>query len=567
MVGVSGGQGSHELVSKCLTEIGSVGLTKAEAVSEDGHIVYFTASGHANGECPVGETAPPATWLYARVDGESENAHTVLVSGPASRGCESAECVANSSDADAQTAYFAGASRDGSRVFFMDTQQLTDTASQSEGNAFVGCGSISGPGGCNLYESVCAAPCGSPGEAPDPLARELVDVSAPVGSEPGGPRVQGVVAVSDDGSHVYFVAQGKLTGEEENGQGERAVSGKDNLYVYAEGRLTFITILAASDEQQDQWQYHEGLVANVTPGGGFLVFTDDRALTGDDTRREGEAAAQVFEYDAATRVLKRVSVGEEGYNDNGNAETGNAYVVPALFGGAFEDGMVPVRRDPSVSANGELVFFESPVALVPGALGDVRIGEGKYAENIYEYYRGQVSLISDGRDTAPLGQVSEAQSGGPTALLGVSASGANVVFSTFDQLTSGDGDDQRDYYDAHVCTVSEPCVERSSVPGPCGEGSCQAAGSPAAAAVVPGSVSFVGPGDKTTVVVPVVAPLTPAQRLKKAVKACRAKRVRRRRVACERTARREYRLAVKARRARVRGRSGLYVGAGSGKRG
>lgn len=59
-------------------------------------------------------------------------------------------------------------------------------------------------------------------------------------------------------------------------------------------------------------------------------------------------------------------------------------------------------------------------------------------------------------------------------LLGSDATGANVFFATTDQLTSQDTDTQRDYYDAHICTVSDPRIPPTAEPPPpCGERSCR----------------------------------------------------------------------------------------------
>jgi hypothetical protein len=368
-----------------------------------------------------------------------------------------------------------------------------------------------------------------------------------------------VMAVSADGSHVYFVAEGVLTGEEENEEHEKAVSGEDNLYVYDEGpggtrgHVTFITRLAGGDKQEEQWISKESGTANVTPDGGFLVFTDDRALTKDDSREEGadaEHAAQVFEYDAATRVLRRISVGENEYNDDGNSETGNAYV--AFPGREATDGSVPIRRDPSMADNGELVFFESPIALVSGALEDASIGEGKYAYNVYEWYNGQVYLVSDGKDTTGDSAVSESQNPrGPTELLGVGVNGADVIFSTFDQLVPEDQDTQRDYYDAHLCsTEGKPCIEQVLEPGPCVEGACQGPVGAPAAVGVPGSVTLSGSGNLPPLPVAklVVKPLTRAQKLASALTACHAKKDAKKRRACEALARKDFGPVHKAKR-------------------
>jgi hypothetical protein len=552
MVGVEGGYDSgenYDLVSVCGTHLGDLESgNSAEAVSENGHIVYFTAVRTPG--CAVGAKAPLVTGLYERVDGESVDAHTVLISGRAAAGCDTLVCEENASKVeDLRTANFEGASSDGSRVFFTDGQQLTNGAVESSVSAAEEQCAAPEPGGCNLYESVCTEPCGPPGEAPDPKARELFDVSETAEAE--GPRVQGVVAVSADGSHVYFVAEGVLTGEEENEEHEKAVSGEDNLYVYDEGpdgtrgHVTFITRLSGTDKQEEQWISKTSGRANVTPDGGFLVFTDDRALTKDDTRAEGadaEGAAQVYEYDAATRVLRRISVGEDEYNDDGNAETGNAYIAfPAR---EATDGSVPIRRDPSMADNGELVFFESPVALVPGALEDASIGEGKYAYNVYEWYNGQVYLVSDGKDVTADSAVSESQNlRGPTELLGVGVNGADVIFSTFDQLVPEDQDTQRDYYDAHLCsTEGKPCIERVLEPGPCVEGACQGAVGAPAGVGASGSATLSGSGNLPPPPVEklVVKPLTRAQKLAKALKACHTKANKKKRKACEATARKDY---------------------------
>ena len=76
-----------------------------------------------------------------------------------------------------------------------------------------------------------------------------------------GPQVQGVVAISPDGSHVYFVAQGVLT-TTANGQGQTATAGANNLYVferdaaYPDGWTSFIATLPGADvgsEGQIDW--------------------------------------------------------------------------------------------------------------------------------------------------------------------------------------------------------------------------------------------------------------------------------------------------------------------------
>ena len=55
--------------------------------------------------------------------------------------------------------------------------------------------------------------------------------------------VLGLVTASEDGSYVYFVAEGMLTSEKNNEGGE-PVAGQPNLYLSHGGRVVFIATLA-----------------------------------------------------------------------------------------------------------------------------------------------------------------------------------------------------------------------------------------------------------------------------------------------------------------------------------
>jgi hypothetical protein len=552
LVNVRGGVGSHELISVCGAQLGAGANGERQqklygAMSEDGHVVFFTAVGRGAGsECEKHASAaeaPAARELYARVDGEvSGLARSVLISAPTAGVC-SGECAVNAgSEAEARDAVFSGASVDGSRVFFLDTQQLTNGASQSSESAYSpGCDGLGGPGGCNLYMSVCEDCQGLTAGEEEPR-RELVDVSAGAAG-PEGPRVQGVVAISSDGSHVYFVARGVLTGEEDNLNGEKAVEEAENLYDYSGGHVVFVARLSPADEAE--W-LGGNLIANVSPDGEHLVLTSHRALTAGDTRVESEAAAQVFEYDAATRVMTRVSVGEEGFDENGNGGTGNATIVGPEHDFVAES--VPMRSDPSMSDDGEFVFFESPIGLTAGVVSDVpdgstghRPGFG-FVQYVYEFHDGHVYLISDGQEVSAQGKLGVS----PVELLGSDSTGANVFFATFGPLVPEDSDTLRDYYDAHVCSEGEPCAAPAGEVLPCEEGSCRGAPGPAPVFGAPSSSVFSGAGNfaptPAAAVVTKTKPklLTRAQKLAAALRVCRRDRQRSRRVGCEKAARRKY---------------------------
>jgi hypothetical protein len=581
LVGVSGGyeEGkNHNLISTCGTQLGTESTWNA--LSADGRTVFFTAnqreepgcfgSGAANklAEVPVGE-------LYARVDGEESGAHTVaisqpdapetLASTPADKNCTSGECQKDITEKENwRTAGFEGGSEDGSKVFFLDPQQLTDGATQGAGNG-IQCDSSENH--CNLYLYDFGRPAGE----------NLIDVSA--GDTSGlGPRVQGVLATSADGSHVYFLANGVLaSGATPGNCNFGSEQGRCNLYVYERdarypaGHTAFIASLFPVDArallERAQRQ------ANVTPDGRFLVFRSTADLTPDDVR--GPGYNQIFRYDAQTEQLVRISIGERGFNDNGNAGTGDATIVPAL---EAERHAGPPRGDPTMSNDGSYVFFQSPVALTPHSLNDVVAGhfnaEPEYAQNVYEWHAGHVYLISDGHDVStsklpcsekrigePASQVEVFESA--TCLLGADATGSNVFFTTSDRLVPQDTDTQVDIYDARICDPEHgnPCIQPApkELP-PCGGEACHGIPPQRSSLLTGGSATFNGALNPTPPPLPKAktAAQLRAEKLAKALSSCRKKykKQKRRRAACERQAHKAYGAKKAAKRATTNRRPG-----------
>jgi len=569
LVGVSGGQGSSDLISVCNTALGvhtdDPGL---RTMSADGRAVFFTAEKCESGTGANAGREVPVKEVFARVENGEPGAHTVAISQPKAlsalaidAACSTEQCQLDISEpVNWRDGGFVAASADGSKVFFLSTQRLTDQASQdpSVSDTASSCAQTEGPGGCNLYMY------DSEGSA----GRFLTDVSA--GDTSGdGPRVQGVMAVSNDGSHVYFVAKGVLTGMA-NERGQTASDGSENLYVFEQdaqhpsGHIAFIASLPPSDEQQSllsgtEWR-NGPEVANVTPDGRFLVFTSRAALTAG--MPPGEGPSQVFRYDAQTGELVRISIGERGFNDNGNGGVGNASIVWSRHGSATRAGMA--RTNLTMSNDGAYVFFMSPIALTPGALNDVQIatserGEAEYAQNVYEYHDGHVSLISDGRDVTTTGINEYCGLYSNVCLIGTDASGSNVFFSTADQLVPSDTDTQVDYYDARICTSADPCIHEPAVPlPPCLGEACH--GTPAGTPSLLGAptATFNGQGNLTSQSSGGATPrsLTRTQKLARALKACRGKRERRKRAACERLVRRRYGSVHKAKRPSTIGKAG-----------
>jgi hypothetical protein len=431
-----------ELISRCGILLGSGSTAAGEAaagygygslpsypVSRNGETVFFTAEACAGG--------PPVTEVFARIDNGQSGARTVAISEPSKEDCSACDTEAGV----LAGARFAGASADGSKVFFTTAQPLLGSDTST-----------------NLYEYDFDAPAGERIIRVSGEDSTVSNAAAEVELQPYSPVELPVAKVSEDGSHVYFLANGVLT-KTPNGEGESAEAGAHNLYVferdgaYPAGRIAFVARLGPPNHESSEGETVEGRSfsdANVTPDGRFLVFASKRELTPDDT---SAGLRQVFEYDAQTGASVRVSVGQEGFNHDGN--------VPPIFtmeGNAVNGAGIPAPSlgQRAVSEDGSYVFFESTVGLTPQALDQVVIGhlneqipaeknhEPIYANNVYEYHDGRVSLISDGQDLTDNGSGSNVQ------LVGTDASGGDVFFSSADVLASEDSSSNRQLYDARV---------------------------------------------------------------------------------------------------------------------
>jgi hypothetical protein len=436
------------------------------AVSADGSRIFFQAAGN----------------LYVR-----ENATSTV------------QLDASQAGGPGGGGQFMAASEDGSRVFFLDEASAALTANTQPGS------------GANLYEY-------------DLEDGHLTDITPD-----GDAGVLGVSGASEDGSYVYFVAEGALEGT------QGASVGQPNLYLDHAGALTFVATLSASSDSCD-WAtdtycppentLDEGLTARVSANGHFIGFTSTRSLTGYDNTdvHTGQPDAEVFLYEAATNHLSCASC------DPSGAPPSAPGIIryparPDTNGGLRND--YPQRN---VSDNGQ-VFFETADELLPAATNGRR--------NVYEYEHGQLYLISSGK--------SEADS----YFLDASVDGSDVFFATAQRLLHRDEDSVYDIYDARI---GGGFPEPPSAPVPCAGEECRSALEPAPAFPIPASTSFSGSGNLSTSsepakpAVPKPRPLTRAQQLARALKACR-RQPKRKRQACERSARRRYgRTARRAKR-------------------
>lgn len=432
------------LISSCETTLGSTTLEEGSsaynAVSATGDTVFFTAVGHsvASG-CKGSIEAPEVSELYARLDGSQ----TVAISEPSHAQCERCKTAVR------KTVAFQGASEDGSKAFFLTEQELFPGALTK-----------------NLYEY----------DFDNVAGEKIVRVSS--GSPE--PEVQGVMRVSEDGSHVYYVAKAALAGI--NAEGQSPVSGANNLYVferdaaYPGGHTTFIATLSESDEQD--WEQRDGRPAQATPEGRFLVFRSVADLTSGDT----STAPQIFEYDALRERLVRVSIGAAGDTaGSANANANPSSISTQQYGESFEPTTATTKL--AVSADGSRVLFKSRGALTEGAQAAATAGAG----SVYEYRSvgpiedGNVYLISDGMN------VLSPENFGLNEVIGLDASGGDAFFQTADPLLAADVDTQFDVYDAR----SDGGFPAPVAPAVCQGDACQGAPSVAPLFAASGSTAAV----------------------------------------------------------------------------
>ncbi len=295
---------------------------------------------------------------------------------------------------------------------------------------------------------------------------------------------------SDDGSHVYFLSTGVLAGNE-NENHEKAEVGRPNMYVYDTVTEELVFIARAEPGGEIAEGEVEAQVSGCPSvelgeieepgceGGRFFVFTSTAHITPGDTA----GGRQVFEYDAATGRLVRVSTGEGGYDDNGNGGSGNATIAAPNFGTPRDYTQTELFADGTraVSDDGSTVVFSTSGVLSPRAVNDLT-GRQSAPLDVYEWRDGQVGLISTGHSLASDEQPA------------ITPSGRDVFFTSTEGILPQDTDGLRSLYDARI----DGGFPAPPVPaGGCNGDSCQGPPSVPELLGAPASATFSGLGNPT----------------------------------------------------------------------
>lgn len=427
-----------------VTEVSPFGNLNQGAVSGDGSRMYLSA-----------RAAQPVTG-----DCNTVNKLRILERRETPSGIEIDQLFASECDRGAPACdladgddFFQGASVDGTKVYFTTSRQLTDSdldTGAACSNAFAAAT------GCDLYLY----------DSTRPEGERLTQVSAGDETSPtpgaGAQVPRSIVAVSGDGSHVYFVAGGVLT-TDQNDHGQAATAGQPNLYVYQrdtehpDGRIAFVGTLDgacgfvpgsfASDcnrvfgSEEQTFENNTAAVpffgeddeGNEVGGDGHvLVFLSRARLTPDDSDDNVDA----FRYRADSGELVRVSKAGPGGSDNG------AHEVWERGGGTRNPlGGDRVERYRWVSEDGESIVFVTRERLTERDYGGLAAA--------YLWRDGELTALpgtgsSDTRADATL--QSQELPDEPV----VSRSGDMVAFGTLDRLLPQDGDIARDIYVARV---------------------------------------------------------------------------------------------------------------------
>jgi DNA-binding beta-propeller fold protein YncE len=486
------------------------------ALSDDGSRVFFSDSGH----------------LYVRDTTKHESVRLDMALGV--------------SEPTKEDAMFQIANADGNRVFFT-AGRLTEHSAET-GDLYM----------CALVEEGGKLTCVLSDLTPEESGREAL--------------VNTIVGASEDGSYVYFVANGAIGNSTRVGEcGSSMLGATCPMYVmHYNGREweapRVVAVLSSLDDRPD-WESQdlERDTARVSPSGRFISFMSDRSLTGYDSHdvNSGSPDEELFLYDADSAKIVCASCDPTGarpagfeYGENDRPVVGGDRVWSARqWLAADVPGWTGVTQSlqlyqPRYLTDSGQVFFDSADALVPQDInGTVDVYE---FEPIDSGHCADSNATFSAESDGCVQLMSSGTSADESGLLDASGNGGDVFFLTASKLVGQDADSAFDVYDAHECSSDVPCLAPAAASPPeCTTAdACRAAPSPQPSVFgSPSSATFSGAGNvipHASKAVIKAKSLTRAQKLARALRACQTKRNRGKRTECRRQARKRYDLHTSA---------------------
>jgi hypothetical protein len=362
----------------------------------------------------------------------------------------------------------------------------------------------------------------------------LVDL-APDSSDPNGSQVVGMLGYSDDGSHVYFAANGDLDGTEEATSGDCAgeaqgignsFEGSCSVYLWqadgagacasAGGCISFVARLEAGGELGDGYDwagdyggYTSAMKASrVSSDGQTLVFRSQRKLTGYDN----QGTPEFYRYDAEGGPLACLTCNPTGAPPTVAPGLKNPDMFHASVGHSSYSAQLFLSRN--LSADGNRFFFQSTDKLVPADVNgeqvcpegpDAATGAafevGPACTDVYEWEApgtpgGSCTTTSTAYSPANGGCIYLLSTGTgpyPSSLADVSESGDTAFIFSRQQLVPIDEDTQEDIYAVKV--NGGLAYQHAARPAACEGDACRGASSKPSDAPGAGSGVFEGPGN------------------------------------------------------------------------
>jgi hypothetical protein len=222
-------------------------------------------------------------------------------------------------------------------------------------------------------------------------------------SEASGEVIPGQIYPSDDGTRVYFLGSGQvLPGESTSGT---------KLFLADSGGVHLVAEL----------QYATKPEVQVSANGTRVVFTTEGRLLPSDT----DSKLDVYLYDANQENLTHLSIGPTGGNGSSTAFISSLVERPEFQTTGDSQPFY------AIDGSGERIIFSTTEALVPEDINEKL--------DVYEWWNGQLGLISSGQDEFDSGFV------------GVSRDGRSALFVTNASLSPADVDGgNRDFYIARL---------------------------------------------------------------------------------------------------------------------